>query len=345
MWFWKNRGNIGIDLGTATVLVYAEGKGVILKEPSVVAINRNTNKVLAVGEEARKMIGRTPGNIVAVRPLKDGVISDYDITEKMLKEFIRKAYGKGKITAPKVIVCVPSQATEVEKRAVIDAAKNSGAKKVNLIEEPLAAAIGAGLDITKPNGSMVIDIGGGTTDIAVISLGGVVVRASIKVAGDTFDDAIIKYVRNKYKIMIGEKTAEELKVNIGSAFKDSRNLSTTMKGRNLITGLPDEISITSNEISEALKESVSLIVDSVKSVLEKTPPELASDIIEKGILMTGGGSLLFGLNKLIELETGVSVEIADNSVEAVAEGTGKVLGYLDKLENNNLSEDEISLIE
>ena len=332
MWFWKNRGNLGIDLGTATVLVYAEGKGIILKEPSVVAINRNNNKVLAVGEEARKMIGRTPGNIVAVRPLRDGVISDYEITEKMLKEFIRKAYGKSKITAPKVIVCVPSQATEVEKRAVIDAARNSGAKKVNLIEEPLAAAIGAGLDITKPNGSMVVDIGGGTTDIAVISLGGIVVRSSIKVAGDSFDDAIIKYVRNKYKIMIGEKTAEELKVTVGSALKDSRNLTTTMKGRNLITGLPDEISITSNEINEALKESVSLIVDSVKSVLEKTPPELASDIIERGILMTGGGSLLFGL------------EVANNSVEAVVEGTGKVLGYLDKLDIN-INDEEISLIE
>lgn len=207
MWFWRNRSDLGIDLGTATVLVYAKGKGIILKEPSVVAINKNNNKVLAVGEEARKMIGRTPGNIVAVRPLRDGVISDYDITEKMLKEFIKKAYGKSKITAPKVMVCVPSQATEVEKRAVIDAARNSGAKKVHLIEEPLAAAIGAGLDITRPSGSMVVDIGGGTTDIAVISLGGVVVRSSIKVAGDTFDDAIIKYVRNKYKIMIGEKTA------------------------------------------------------------------------------------------------------------------------------------------
>ena len=344
MWFWKNRGNLGIDLGTATVLVYAEGKGIILKEPSVVAINRNNNKVLAVGEEARKMIGRTPGNIVAVRPLRDGVISDYEITEKMLKEFIRKAYGKSKITAPKVIVCVPSQATEVEKRAVIDAARNSGAKKVNLIEEPLAAAIGAGLDITKPNGSMVVDIGGGTTDIAVISLGGIVVRSSIKVAGDSFDDAIIKYVRNKYKIMISEKTAEELKVTVGSALKDSRNLTTTMKGRNLITGLPDEISITSNEINEALKESVSLIVDSVKSVLEKTPPELASDIIERGILMTGGGSLLFGLDKLIEIETGVNVEVANNSVEAVVEGTGKVLGYLDKLDIN-INDEEISLIE
>lgn len=344
MWFWKDKGNLGIDLGTATVLVYAEGKGVILNEPSVVAINKNNNRVLAVGEEARKMIGRTPGNIVAVRPLRDGVISDYDITEKMLKEFIKKAYGKSKITAPKVMVCVPSQATEVEKRAVVDAARNSGAKKVHLIEEPLAAAIGAGLDITRPNGSMVVDIGGGTTDIAVISLGGVVVKSSIKVAGDSFDDAIIKYVRNKYKIMIGEKTAEDLKVTIGSAFKGSRNLTTTMKGRNLITGLPDEISITSNEIHDALKESVSLIVESVKSVLEKTPPELAADIIEKGILMTGGGSLLHGLDELIGHETGVNVEIANNSVEAVAEGTGKVLRYIDKLDAN-IVENEISLIE
>lgn len=344
MWFWKNRGDLGIDLGTATVLVYAKGKGVILKEPSVVAINKNNNKVLAVGEEARRMIGRTPGNIVAVRPLRDGVISDYEITEKMLKEFIKKAYGKSKITAPKVMVCVPSQATEVEKRAVMDAARNSGAKKVHLIEEPLAAAIGAGLDITKPDGSMVVDIGGGTTDVAVISLGGVVVRSSIKVAGDTFDDAIIKFVRNKYKIMIGEKTAEELKVKIGSALKGSRNVSSTMKGRNLITGLPDEVTITSDEINEALKESVSLIVESVKVVLEKTPPELAADIMEKGILMTGGGSLLYGLDKLIEHETGVNVEIASNSVEAVVEGTGKVLGYLDKLEQNVVY-DEISLVE
>ena len=344
MWFLRNRGDLGIDLGTATVLVYSEGKGIILKEPSVVAINKNTNKVLAVGEDARKMIGRTPGNIVAVRPLKDGVISDYDITEKMLKAFIRKAYGKSKIKAPKVMVCVPSQATEVEKRAVIDAARNSGAKKVHLIEEPLAAAIGAGLDITKPNGSMVIDIGGGTTDIAVISLGGVVVRSSIKVAGDTFDDAIIRFVRNKYKILIGEKTAEELKISIGSAFKGSIDSTSNVRGRNLITGLPDDVVISSKEINEALKESVTLIVESVKTVLEKTPPELASDIIEKGILMTGGGSLLNGLDKLIENETGVSVEVANNSVEAVAEGTGKVLGYIDKLEMHS-SDSEITLVE
>ena len=344
MWFWKSGTDLGIDLGTATVLVYAKGKGVILKEPSVVAINKNNNKVLAVGEEARKMIGRTPGNIVAVRPLRDGVISDYDITEKMLKAFIKKACGKGKITTPNVMVCVPSQATEVEKRAVMDAARNSGAKRVHLIEEPLAAAIGAGLDITKPNGSMVVDIGGGTTDIAVISLGGVVVRDSIKVAGDKFDEAIIKYIRTKYKVMIGEKTAEDLKISVGSAFKGSRNLLTTMKGRNLVTGLPDKLEIRTEEIREAILESVTLIVDSVKSVLEKTPPELAADIIEKGILMTGGGALLDGLDKLIEFETGVQVTVASNSVEAVVEGTGQVLGYLDKLDSLLLGQ-EITLID
>ncbi|MDR5587706.1 MULTISPECIES: rod shape-determining protein [Clostridium] len=344
MWFWRTGTDLGIDLGTATVLVYVKGKGVILKEPSVVAINKNNNKLLAVGEEARRMIGRTPGNIVAVRPLRDGVISNYDITERMLKEFIRKACGKRNITAPKVMVCVPSQATEVEKRAVIDAARNSGAKTVHLIEEPLAAAIGAGIDITKPNGNMVIDIGGGTCDIAVISLGGIVERSSIKIAGDKFTEAIIKYVRNKYKIMIGEKTAEDLKIGIGSAFKGSRSLTAKMKGRNLVTGLPDELEIGTEEIREALEESVESIVDVVKTVLERTPPELAADIIEKGILMTGGGALLYGLDKLIEFRTGVEVTIAENAIECVAEGTGAVLGQLDKLDNE-LNSQEIVLIE
>ena len=338
MWFWKSGTDLGIDLGTATVLVYAKGKGIVLKEPSVVAINKNNNKVLAVGEEARKMIGRTPGNIVAVRPLRDGVISDYDVTEKMLQAFIKRACGKGKITAPKVIICVPSQATEVEKRAVMDAARNSGAKTVHIIEEPLAAAIGAGVDITKPNGSMIIDIGGGTTDIAVISLGGVVTRTSIKIAGDKFDEAIIKYIRTKYKVMIGEKTAEDLKLTVGSAFEGSRDLLTTMKGRNLVTGLPYQLEIRTEEIREAILECLTLIVESVKFVLENTPPELAADIIEKGILMTGGGSLLDGLDKLIESETGVKVTIASNSVEAVAEGTGQVLGYIDKLDSSLLGQ-------
>lgn len=344
MWFWKSGAELGIDLGTATVLVFEKGKGVILKEPSVVAINKINNKVLAVGEEARRMIGRTPGNIVAVRPLRDGVISDYDVTEKMLKEFIRKACGKKNIVAPKVIVCVPSQATEVEKRAVIDAARNSGAKMVHLIEEPLAAAIGAGLDITKPNGSMVVDIGGGTCDIAVISLGGIVVRTSLKVAGDKFDESIIRYVRSKHKIMIGEKTAEELKITIGSAFKGDKNEVTTMKGRNLVTGLPTEVEISTNEIREALTEPVQSIIENVKSVLEKTPPELSADIIERGILMTGGGALLHGLDKLIEVETGVNVTVADNAVECVANGTGDVLNYFDKLDTS-VNHNEISLID
>ena len=344
MWFWRKSADLGIDLGTATVLVYVKGKGVILKEPSVVAINKVNNKILAVGEEARNMIGRTPGNIVAVRPLKDGVISDYDITEKMLKEFIKKAGGGKKIIAPKVMVCIPSQATEVEKRAVIDATKNSGAKEVHLIEEPLSAAIGAGIDITKPDGNMIVDIGGGTTDIAVISLGGVVIRKSIKSAGDRFDEAIVKYVRLKHRIMIGEKTAEDLKINIGCAYKDARESSYIMKGRNLVTGLPDQVEITSEEIREALEEPVGLIVDGVKSILEKTPPELASDIIEKGIIMTGGGSLLYGLDKLIEVNTGLNVKIAENSVEAVVEGTGQVLNYINKLQFDD-SGNEISLIE
>ena len=344
MWFWRKSADLGIDLGTATVLVYVKGKGVILKEPSVVAINKVNNKILAVGEEARKMIGRTPGNIIAVRPLKDGVISDYDITEKMLKEFIKKACGGKKIIAPKVMVCIPSQATEVEKRAVIDATKNSGAKEVYLIEEPLSAAIGAGIDITKPDGNMIVDIGGGTTDIAVISLGGVVIRKSIKSAGDRFDEAIVKYVRLKHRIMIGEKTAEDLKINIGCAYKDARDCSYVMKGRNLVTGLPDQVEITSEEIREALEEPVGLIVDGVKSILEKTPPELAADIIEKGIIMTGGGSLLYGLDKLIEVTTGLNVKIAENSVEAVVEGTGQVLNYINKLQFDD-SGNEISLIE
>lgn len=344
MRFWRTGTDLAIDLGTATVLVYVKGRGVILKEPSVVAINKNNNNILAIGEEARKMLGRTPGNIVAVRPMREGVISDYDITQKMLKEFIKKACGKRNIRAPKIIICVPSQATEVEKRAVIDAAMNSGAKTVHLIEEPLAAAIGAGLDITKPNGCMVVDIGGGTCDIAVISLGGIVVRESIKIAGDKFDESIIKYVRTKHKLMIGEKTAEDLKINIGSAFEDSRNLTYMMKGRNLVTGLPDEVAITTEEIRKAIKEPVQSIVDKVMIVLEKTPPELAADIMEKGIIMTGGGALLYGLDKLIEFKTGVTVSIAEDAVECVAKGTGEVLGYIDKLDTS-LNSQEIILIE
>lgn len=323
--------DMGIDLGTATVLVYMKGKGVILNEPSVVAIDRNKNRVLAVGQEAREMIGRTPGNIVAIRPMRDGVISDYDITEKMLKYFIGKACGKKKISAPGVVICIPSEATEVEKRAVMDAARNAGAKKVFLIEEPLAAAIGADLDITKASGSMIIDIGGGTTDIAVISLGGIVVRSSIKVAGDKFDDAIIKYIRKKHKLMIGERTAEDLKIKIGSAFSKGENTSMDIRGRDLVTGLPKNLNVTSDEMREALQDTVNSIAELTHSVLEKTPPELSADIADKGIIMTGGGALLTGLSDLIENVNKVPVHIAENPVSCVAEGTGKMLEYLDKM--------------
>lgn len=342
MGFWRAGTDIAIDLGTATVLVYVKGKGILLKEPSVVAINKNNNSILAIGEEARKMIGRTPGNIVAVRPLKDGVISDYDITQKMLTEFIKRASGKRRIRAPRIVICVPSQATEVEKRAIIDAGMNSGAKEVHLIEEPLAAAIGAGLEITKPDGTMVVDIGGGTCDIAVISLGGVVERKSIKVAGNTFDEAIIKYIRTNFNLMIGEKTAEDLKITIGSAFKDARSLTYTIKGRNLITGLPGEVEITTEQVRESLEETVESIAEAVKVVLERTPPELAADIAEKGILMTGGGAMLYGLDKLIAYRTGVETRVAEDPVECVVKGTGKVLDYIDKL---NIESKEIVLIE
>jgi rod shape-determining protein MreB and related proteins len=324
--------DMGIDLGTATVLVYIKGKGVILKEPSVVAIDKTNNKVRAVGEEARQMIGRTPGNIVAIRPLRDGVISDYDITETMLKHFIRKACGKRRISTPRVMVCIPCQATEVEKRAVKDAAVNAGAKKVFLIEEPLAAAIGANLDITEASGSMVIDIGGGTTDIAVISLGGIVVRSSIKMAGDKFDEAIIRYIRKKHKLMIGERTAEDLKINIGTAYKRDKEVTMEIRGRDLVSGLPKNINVSSEEMREALKETVNAIAECTHSVLERTPPELAADIADKGIVMTGGGALLYGLDKLIADATKVPVRVADNAVYCVALGTGLVLDYIDKID-------------
>ena len=331
MFFFGMGTDMGIDLGTATVLVYIKGKGVILKEPSVVAIDRNNNRVLAVGEEARKMIGRTPGNIVAIRPMRDGVISDYDITEKMLKHFIKKACGKRRLSAPRVVICVPCEATEVERRAVEDAARNAGAKKVHLIEEPLAAAIGAGLDITKASGNMVIDIGGGTTDVAVISLGGMVVRESIKVAGDKFDEAIIKYIRKKHKLMIGERTAEDLKINIGCVYKQEEETTMDIRGRDLITGLPKNLTVTSEEMREALSETVYLIAECTHSVLEKTPPELAADIAEKGIVMTGGGAMIRGLDKFIQEITSVPVYLAEDPISCVALGTGKVLDYMDTL--------------
>lgn len=319
--------DIGIDLGTASVLVYIKGQGIVLQEPSVVAIDKNTNSILAVGEEARKMLGRTPGNIVAIRPLREGVISDYDVTEKMLKYFIQKTCGR-RVIKPRIAVCVPSKVTEVERRAVEDATRQAGARQVYIIEEPIAAAIGAGIDIARACGSMVVDIGGGTTDVAVISLGGTVISSSIKVAGDNFDEAIVRYMRKKHNILIGERTAEELKINVGTAYPRAQPVAIDVRGRNLITGLPKTISVTSEEMYEALQESVLTIVDVVHSVLEQTPPELASDIAERGIVMTGGGSLLYGLDKLICEKTGINTIISEDSVSCVAVGTGKYMEYV-----------------
>ena len=320
------------------MLVYVKGKGIVLQEPSVVAIDTSTNKVLAVGEEAQKMLGRTPGNIVAIRPLKDGVISDYDITEKMLKHFIEKVtggVGLFKFFKPQIIVCVPSGVTEVEKRAVIDATMEAGARDVFLIEEPIAAAIGAGIEISQPNGSMVVDIGGGTSDVAVISLGGIVVSTSIKIAGDKFDEAIVKYMRKKHSILIGERTAEDIKMNIGSAFPRDKEVFMDVRGRNLVSGLPETIKVSSEETLEALRESVVQIADAVHYVLEKTPPELSADISDKGILMTGGGSLLWGLDKLIEKRTGIQVYIAEDAISCVAKGTGEALNSIKVLQRSS----------
>ncbi len=328
---------IGIDLGTASVLVYVKGKGIVLQEPSVVAIDKISDKVLAVGNKAREMVGKTPENIVAIRPLKDGVISDYEVTERMLRHFIIETCGKRRFFKPKIIICVPSGVTEVEKRAVIDATVDAGGGKTFLIEEPIAAAIGSGLDITKPDGNMIIDIGGGTTDIAVISLGGIVVSKSIKVAGDRFDEAIIKYMRKAHNLLIGERTAEELKVNIGTASPRPKPIKMDCRGRDLITGLPKNITVTSDEMLEALNEPVNAISDTVHAVLEKTPPELASDISSRGIVMTGGGSLLYGLNKLLEKRTGIPTYIAEDAVSCVAKGTGISLENLDILERSMMS--------
>jgi len=323
--------DIGIDLGTASVIAYVKGKGIVLREPSVVAINNITKEVLAVGNEARRMLGRTPGNIVATRPLRDGVISDYTVTEKMLKYFISKIGGRF-LFAPRIMICIPSQVTEVEKKAVIDAASNAGARKVYLIEEPIAAAIGAGIDISKPCGNMIVDIGGGTTDIAVISLGGSVVSTSLKIAGDNFDEHIVKYIKKKYNVMIGERTSEDLKLSIGCVFPKFQDMEMDVRGRDLITGLPKTVTIYSSEIMEALEEPAMLIVDAVHSVLEKTPPELAADISDKGIYMTGGGSLIDGLDKLLQEKTGINVMIAEDAISCVAKGTGKALDNLDSMD-------------
>ena len=307
--------DIGIDLGTSSILVYIKGRGVVLKEPSVVAVNRDTNTVLAYGEDARLMLGRTPENISAVRPLRQGVISDYTLTEKMLKYFIQKA------------VCIPSGATEVEKKAVEDAAYHAGAREVTIIEEPVAAAIGAGIDISKPQGNMIIDIGGGTADIAVIALDGPVVSESIKVAGDDFDEAILRYMRKKHNLLIGERTAEDIKVNIGCASKRPENVTMEVRGRNLVTALPKTVIVSSDEIMDALLEPAMMIVNAVHNVLERTPPELAADIYERGIVMTGGGSLLYGLDKLLQEKTGINCVLAEDPLTAVAIGTGKFIDF------------------
>ncbi|MBO4214321.1 MAG: rod shape-determining protein [Lachnospiraceae bacterium] len=315
--------DLGIDLGTASVLVYIRGKGVVLKEPSVVAFDRDTQKIKAIGEDARLMLGRTPGNITAIRPLRQGVISDYTVTEKMLRYFIQKAIGKRLYRKLNIAVCVPSGGTEVEKKAVEDAAINCGAKEVFIIEEPIAAAIGAGIDISKPCGNMIVDIGGGTTDIAVISLGGTVVSTSVKIAGDDFDEAIIRYMRKKHNLLIGERTAEDMKIKVGTCFPLAEDMTMDVRGRNLVTGLPKSVPISSSEIEEALRETTLQIVEAVHSVLEKTPPELAADIADRGIVLTGGGAMLRGLDELIQSKTGINTMVAEDAMVCVAIGTGK----------------------
>jgi len=320
--------DIGIDLGTASILVYIRGKGVVLKEPSVVAFDNNTHKIQAIGEDARLMLGRTPGNIVAVRPLREGVISDYVVTEKMMRYFIQKALGRKNFRKPRVAVCVPSGVTEVERKAVEDATIQCGAREVFIIEEPIAAAIGAGVDISKPCGNMIVDIGGGTTDIAVISLGGTVVSDSLKIAGDDFDDAIVKYMRSEHNLLIGTPTAEDIKINIGTAFKRPEVDYMDVKGRDLMSGLPMTIKISSEETEVALHNTTHAIVEAIHGVLEKTPPELASDIIDRGIVLTGGGSLLRGLEDLIASKTHINTMTAEDPMTAVAIGTGKYVEYL-----------------
>ncbi len=323
-----NYTDIGIDLGTASILVYIRGKGVVLKEPSVVAFDRDTNKIKAIGEDARLMIGRTPGNIVAVRPLRQGVISNYTVTEKMMKYFIAKALGKRMFRKPRIAVCVPSGVTEVEKKAVEDATYQAGAREVAIIEEPIAAAIGAGIDIGKPQGNMIVDIGGGTTDVAVISLGGTVESASIKIAGDDFDEAIVRYMRRKYNLLIGDRTAEDIKINVGTAFKPAEVEYMDVRGRNLITGLPETIRVSSDETQEALKETTTQILDTICAVLEKTPPELAGDIVDRGIVLTGGGAMLRGLEELIEERTHINTMTAEEPMTCVAIGTGRYIEFL-----------------
>lgn len=325
--------DIGIDLGTATVLIYVRNKGVVLREPSVVAMERDSRKILAIGAEARKMLGRTPGNIIATRPLRDGVIADYDMTKAMLKHFLDRTCGSRLLTRPRVMVCIPAGVTTVEKRAVLEAANEAGARQASLIEEPLAAALGAGLDITLPSGHMVVDIGGGTTDVAVLSLGGVVLSQSLRVAGDKFDDAIVRYMRREQNLLIGERTAEEIKINIATC-SDGRDLTMDVRGRDLMVGLPKTVRITSAETRVALAEPVASICQTIRTVLEQTPPELTADIYEKGIVLTGGGALLHGLDELIAQQTGVPCYVAENPVDCVAKGTGVALENFEALQDH-----------
>jgi len=330
--------DIGIDLGTASVLVFKKGEGIVLHEPSVVALDKNTNKTIAIGEEARQMLGRTPGYIVAIRPLREGVIADYDTTEKMLTYFIKRVMGKRLFLKPRVIVCIPTGATDVEERAVRQATLASGAKQAFIIEEPLAAALGAGINISEATGNMVVDIGGGTSDIAVLSLGGIVCNTSLRVGGDKFDEALIRYVRREYSLMIGERTAEEIKSRIGTAWvsEDKKNRHMEVRGRDLLSGLPKTINFSSLESWEALEEPVYAVIDAVKKVLEITPPELAADIVNTGIVMIGGGSLLDGMDILLSRETGLPVHIAEDAISCVAMGTGKALNEMSILANNRV---------
>lgn len=322
--------DIGIDLGTANVLIHLKGKGIVLNEPSVVAIDKKTNKVLAVGEEARQMVGRTPGNIIAIRPLKDGVIADFDVTEAMLKHFINKLDVKGFLSKPRILICCPTNITSVEQKAIREAAEKSGGKKVYLEEEPKVAAIGAGMDIFQPSGNMVVDIGGGTTDVAVLSMGDIVTSESIKVAGDVFDNDILQYIKKEYKLLIGERTAENIKTTIGTVFPGGRDDTMDIRGRDMVTGLPRTIEINSEEIEHALRESVSMIVQAAKDVLEKTPPELSADIIDRGVILTGGGALLHGIDQLLIEELKVPVFVAENPMDCVAVGTGIMLDNIDR---------------
>ena len=329
--------DIGIDLGTANVLVYVKGKGIVLREPSVVAVDKDTNRVLAIGEEARRMIGRTPGNIVAIRPLREGVIADYDITETMLRHFIEKVVGRSFVFRPRIMICIPSGVTMVEQRAVQEAAEQAGARHTQLIEEPLAAALGAGLDISEPYGSMVVDIGGGTTDIAVISLGGIVERASLRIAGDRFDSDIIAYVKKEFNLMIGERTAENIKMNVGAAFADARNEVMDIRGRDLLSGLPKTVQIKTAQANEAVYASVNAIVDCVKKVLEDTPPELSADIMDRGIVLTGGGAMLYGLDELIRRETQIPTALATDAMSCVALGCGKALDAFSRFDGKAMN--------